>query len=624
MLSRGAASEQAVPAHRHHLRWWLLALVVLVAAGIVGWAALAAVSAERHLQRVRADVQSLRANPHIDRASLQARLTSDAAEAKAAVDQLSQAGPWAVARIPVLGRSWVAEKAVADTAAALLTGMRDTLAQATDLGSPGDIHVAQWRRVAADLQTTGARVHTALVELDHASTSFVPPMVAHGVTAARQTLDGSDTLLTHAGTAVGALADIMGGDRPRTILVALQNNAELRATGGLISSFALVRADGGRLTLGKFRDVAAVAKQANDATAVPAPAQYVAHYGAFRANTTLWKNVNMSPDVPTSAQVLANVAKASTGTRPDVVLLLDVPALARIAAAHGPVRMPDGTTVTGADLTSALLVDSYRTETESARRVALEAVASEAMKSIVHQKVSWPLVSAMVWAGRGRHLALWSADPGEENALRAAGLAGSVDPRGADIVLVTAHNLGDAAQGVGNKLDYYVDRRVDVTATVGPRAADVTQTVTLTNTAPRGLPAYVEGVSQPGTVRELVSVAAAADATYASLTVNGVEAPAYQWQETGSDRFTVSVTLAPGQHATIVLRYRTAVSDGTYHVRLFPQPLAHDAQRTLTVCPARGGRIDRPGALAVHGRCVGETGPWSTVEDRVVGVGPAS
>ncbi|WP_250482636.1 DUF4012 domain-containing protein, partial [Caballeronia sp. GACF5] len=62
--------------------------------------------------------------------------------------------------------------------------------------------------------------------------------------------------VTQAATAVGALhgasvllPTMLGGEGPRSYVLAMQNNAELRSSGGIIGSIALLHAENGRVTL---------------------------------------------------------------------------------------------------------------------------------------------------------------------------------------------------------------------------------------------------------------------------------------------------------------------------------------------------------------------------------------
>ena len=51
-------------------------------------------------------------------------------------------------------------------------------------------------------------------------------------------------------TAFDLLPEMLGKDGPRRYLLLIQNNAEIRATGGIPGSIAVLRSDHGKITMG--------------------------------------------------------------------------------------------------------------------------------------------------------------------------------------------------------------------------------------------------------------------------------------------------------------------------------------------------------------------------------------
>ena len=84
----------------------------------------------------------------------------------------------------------------------------------------------------------------------------------------------------------------------------VQNNAESRATGGFIGSYALITAHDGKLDVGDIIRT----NTWNDAIAqhgarrpTRRPVDYTRRYAQYRPQTTL-QNVNLSPDFPSVAR----------------------------------------------------------------------------------------------------------------------------------------------------------------------------------------------------------------------------------------------------------------------------------------------------------------------------------
>ncbi len=84
----------------------------------------------------------------------------------------------------------------------------------------------------------------------------------------------------------------------------MQNNAESRATGGFIGSYALITAHDGKLHVGDIIRTntwnEAVAQHAD--VTYQAPADYTPPLHAVPAATRTLQNVNLSPDFPSVAQ----------------------------------------------------------------------------------------------------------------------------------------------------------------------------------------------------------------------------------------------------------------------------------------------------------------------------------
>jgi hypothetical protein len=569
-----------------------LLLLVVVALGI--WAASGALLARHHVAKARDRIESLR--DHGGDADAAVRALDDAArDLRRARGALRQPGPALVARIPVLGRTLVAIRVVDRAALDVVTAARPVLdaVRAEPLVGDKRIDVRRLAALSAALREASTRTERVPRSLGALRTGWTPPGVLANVRTARSKLGGVPVSLRRTADLLDALGGVLGRDGDRRVLVVLENNAELRGTGGLISVVAEMTAHGGAVTMGPFRDIVDIAESKGFARPVPAPADYVARYGRFLANTTLWRNANMTPDVPTSSRILSELATKSTGRTPTAVLMLDVPAIARILGATGPVGLPDGRRLSESNAVDELLSRAYvgvpdTKAGQDLRRARLRSAADAVVSRLVGGDApAVALAVALGDAAAGRHVTLWSAVPAEQAAFEVAGLGGAVRDDTSDVALVTLHNLGGGA-GEGNKLDYYARVAEAVRVRVGRKTATTERTFTLRNTAPAsGLPAYVAGVERPGESRTLVSFSYPAGATGVELRRDGEVLVAAAQPEGGRLVLDDIATLDPGAEATWTLRYTTPVRDGRYALRLVPQPLAHDATLRIDVRSAR-------------------------------------
>ena len=398
-----------------------------------------------------------------------------------------------------MGRTLAAARAAADAGRSLTTTGVE-VAAALDGRSPfagQGLDVAAATDVAEALERGQARVDPAVAALDRAPSTLVPGPVARAVREAQRTLRPVPEALSQLSAATRALPPVLGRDEPRQVLVVLENNAEVRGTGGVVTVFAEGIAEDGQLRLGPFRDVEDVADDADRARTVLAAEDYRGLWGRGKADTTLWKNTGMSPVGSQSSAVLAGVAAATLGRRPTVVVWLDVRAIAAVLEATGPAGLPDGTPLTSDSAVRLLLSEAYlrapdTIEGQRQRRATLRAAADVVVSRLLAPEGERPgaaaLVRALGGAVAGRHVVVWSAVPDEQSALVRAGLAGELSADGGDLASLTFQNLG-GGQDEGNKLDFYARRQVTVGVTVSRDEAEVLQEIALRNTAPaRGLP----------------------------------------------------------------------------------------------------------------------------------------
>jgi len=96
----------------------------------------------------------------------------------------------------------------------------------------------------------------------------------------------------------------LGSNAPRSYFLAVQTEAESRASGGIIGNYGIITADDGKLRLTRFGQASPLQTSGDVARRkLIAPADYIARYGQFEPQYR-WANVPMSPDFPTVAKVI--------------------------------------------------------------------------------------------------------------------------------------------------------------------------------------------------------------------------------------------------------------------------------------------------------------------------------
>ena len=394
---------------------------------------------------------------------------------------------WSVlAQVPVLGRDLAAVRAGTragdDLARTVLPDVErlTELLQDRPLLQAGAVRLDTLRVLDPLVQRAAAASTGVRTRLAVAPRPLLP-VVQRGLDRLTQQVAELDDGLRTAGRAFTVLPAMLGADGPRTYFLAVQNNAESRATGGLIGSYAVLVADHGRLTLtrtGSDTDLRQAPRP------LPQP-EAAAGVWTQEGSGQFWYNANLTPHFPDVASTVTGLWAAQGGGRLDGVLALDPVALSDLLRPAGPVSLPGGLRVGADDVVDFALHREYvlfPAADQTARKRVLTALA----EAIFHRVVASPnpagTLRGMVTAAGSGHVLMWSRHPAEQSVLLSGRVGGALPATRTPFLEVLTQNYA------GNKLDYYLHRTVTVTP-AGPGRVRVV--VTLLNAAPAGLPAYM-------------------------------------------------------------------------------------------------------------------------------------
>jgi hypothetical protein len=382
---------------------------------------------------------------------------------------------------------------------------------------------------------------------------------------------------------------VLGADGPRHYFVALQNNAEVRGTGGLVGAFAILTADHGHISLAQFGSD-------DDLVDSPTPVvdlgtQFTKLYGGYQS-TQSWKSSNVSPQFPDAAAIWAGLWRAQTGQVLDGAIAVDPIALAKLLSVAGPVTLPEGTRLTGANTVSFLEQGIYRefpTDADDTPRKALLVAATQLAfdRVLSGSGAAQPLVDALASAAGTGDVLFWSAHPAEEAALTGTALAGELPDSTAPFDELVVNNDG------GNKLDYYLRRSLEWTAgSCSGKTRFSTVTATLDNNAPvSGLPPYVtERFDHPigpypvGQNRLLVSIYTTDGTQLIGATLDGAVEEMSAGNEQGHAVFTADFTINPQQARTLILTLEEPTAHGTPTLRVQPMVFPQVSDISVPAC----------------------------------------
>jgi hypothetical protein len=369
---------------------------------------------------------------------------------------------------------------------------------------------------------------------------------------------------------------MLGRDGPRTYFIGLQNEAELRGTGGLPGAFAICRADNGTIKFTHFgsdTELQAKGHKHLIPTGLNFGRDYNSAYGASQP-TSSFVDSNVSPHFPYTAQIWAAMWKKVTGQQVDGVIALDPTVLSYFLRVAGPIVAKYHVPVSANTVVSLTQKDEYALFPSNQERKPFLVSVLRATANKVTGGAGNPvqLVRAASQSGLERRLLIWSRDPRIEKVLEETNYAGAIPSSTEPFSALILNNAS------GGKLDYYLQRTVTYQRAGCDSTSDVFVTITLTNLAPpNGLSPYVTTRLDPpppgavvGDYKTLLDYYATDGAKLQGVTLNGHPSTATVEQAFGHPIFRSEVELPRGTTQTLVLHLEEP--RGKAKPRIWEQP----------------------------------------------------
>jgi hypothetical protein len=204
------------------------------------------------------------------------------------------------------------------------------------LGSAGSGYDSEkGRRLATYINKLDGEL--AILQADlNGSLAGIPARWRNRLVDSRGKIKDAREALAKAGRLLPFSDWILGVDKERTFLVLLQNNNELRATGGFIGSFALLRFNHGKLADFEVKDVYWADGQLKGHVNPPKPLLGVVGDGGWYLRDSNW-----DPDFPKSAKTASWFLKKEIGVESDGVIAFNLRAAQILLSQLGEVYLPD-------------------------------------------------------------------------------------------------------------------------------------------------------------------------------------------------------------------------------------------------------------------------------------------
>jgi hypothetical protein len=371
---------------------------------------------------------------------------------------------------------------------------------APDLERPGHLKVRLGRveRAAGLVSRARAEVRAARAELGAIALGALPRRAAHMVSAGLAEARRTDRLLADAEGGFAILPGFLGAEEPRTYLLAMQNSAEQRGTGGAILQYSFLRLDDGRQ---KLLTASTVYDVDRDRETLDIPLPDDAWYVAAIEDAQRFGNSNWSPDWPLSTRVMLDYARATERARPGVqfpndvdgVIGVDPIAVQELMPGVGRYRIRAGHRMTTRTIVAFVLYRAYASyPIPQVRRVVLHQIVDGFYEGMLDPASPSALVRGMGRALARKHVQVWLEDRDEQAFMERMNWDGAIEPSGRDDYLyVVEQNVG------GNKLDYFDSNSITMDVAIAGGDARVSTRASVRNGVFLPQPRWALGNSGP-------------------------------------------------------------------------------------------------------------------------------
>src|SRR3990167_31339 len=416
----------------------------------------------------------------------------------------------------------------------------------------------------------------------------IRPLIEQAQTLSRNAV----VAVTDARPVIELLPQVMGVDSERKYLVLFQNDAELRATGGFMTAYGILRLDKGRVNAEKSDDIYALDAKFNQRLKSPDPIKQ------YLPLVFYWhlRDMNLSPDFKVSMDTFTTyyqtlpgepAAKQLTG-----VIAVDTQVLKHLLDVLGPIEVPGfGTFTSDIEPVCNCPQVIYQMELIADRPVATikdsrKGVIGPMMQTILLKaygspKAMWPkLVETVVRDINEKHILFYFFEDKFQQAAEGISVAGRIKDYQGDYFHLNDTNFG------GAKSNMFVEQAVDKEITISA-AGEITKKVTVTYKNPQppsNCNLEAGQLCLNGTLRDFVRLYVPAGSTLVEAL--GFEADTVKTNEDlGKTVFEGFFQLQPQSQAKIIFTYKLPfkASDKNYQLLIQKQPGTKAPHYTVTI-----------------------------------------
>ena len=474
-----------------------LVIVICLVVGIGGYGAALALSAKdvksqatTALSQVN-NIQSAISSQDFDAAAKDASTLQQAA---ASMNESLSSPLWDIAsKFPVIGEDVTGVQTIAstladasDNAIVPLTQSLSTTPPSACVNSDGSLNITAISTLLGTIQSSAPAMQRCTDQLN-ALPTFHIEQLQKMISPTQEKVAGINNTFQQANTFAPIIGSILGANGNRTYLLAAQNTAEIRASGGFPGSVGTVSIDNGVLELGDFTKVYDMMAEETPAQCSITSEENALFYPWYTQYS--WDN-SFNPDYPRVASIWAAAYEEKSGNPVDGVISITPSMVQDLLAATGnSFTLSDGTYIDGTNATEVLQHDLYWKYLSSGTNMAdgndiADSLFSEAASYAFDAALEnmnatslTKLTSVLMDGLNDRRVMIWLSNASEQQCIEDMGFSGAM----------TAASQKQPTLGVfvnfwaGSKLGWWLGMDTQISAPVtgndGSRTYHVTTTL---------------------------------------------------------------------------------------------------------------------------------------------------
>jgi hypothetical protein len=405
----------------------------------------------------------------------------------------------------------------------------------------------------------------------------------------RDEVDVTSATLETAVRATQLMPHLLGGAGPRDYLLVFQNNAEVRATGGLPGVMSLIHAENGRVDI--TRQASAGAMGMLDRPVLPLTPDEKQLFGSQLG--TYFLDSNFTPDFPRASELWRARWQVETDSDIDGVFVVDPVAVSYLLGTTGALQVEDQTLTALTIVTEVEHLAYLRYDNQFDQDDFFNAVAQSAFDVFAGGGGNpVDLVEGLIRGVNEHRILMHSFDAEEQTVIEGTTIAGELPEVSTSSPQVGVY-LND---GTGAKMSFFLDHEVQVTsASCEDGRQRLTARLRVTSDTPpnvRQLPEMVTGFTdgfadsvRPGDQIVVADLYAPIGGTIRELAFDGdpLVEPAID-HHLGRDVLSIGLPLEPGQTRVVTWSMVTGADQpGPIDVTVTPGPRAENES---TVAPS--------------------------------------